>query len=189
MVANFLKKNFSDKNMTFSVLIDKSPKGFIDPDIISLLSILNADERYETTSSCSGRITLMSGIKKGESKWIYKTHDQADAKAVFAKLQELREGETLRFMYEPFIIHVKCKTFFDVTAMLSLLHTNGLKKSGMISGKSLLVEINDTGRMETILDNSLSIEYVSRLVTEANKRQLSTKNRIKLLEKLFAEKK
>ncbi len=174
--------------MTFSVLIDNSPQGFIDPDIIPLLTILNDDERFETTSSCSGRITLMSGVKKGEAKWVYKTHEFADADTIFALLQKLGDTEILRFMYEPFIIHVKCKLFNDVREMLSLLHANGLKKSGMISGKSLLVEINDTGRIETILDNSLSFSYVERLVNEANKRQINTKKRIKLLEELYCKK-
>ncbi len=174
--------------MTFSVLIDNSPQGFIDPDIIPLLTILNDDERFETTSSCSGRITLMSGIKKGEAIWVYKTHELADADAIFVLLQKLEGSEILRFMYEPFIVHVKCKTFNDVSEMLSLLHTNGFKKSGMISGKRLLVEINDTGRIETILDNSLTINYIKQLVNESNKRQLSTKKRIKLLEELFSKK-
>lgn len=172
--------------MTFSVLLDKSPQGFIDPDIIPLLTILNEDERFETTSSCSGRITLMSGVRKGDAKWVYKTHELADASTVYAVLQDLAEGETLRFMYEPFIVHLKCKTFDDVTEMLSLLHTNGLKKSGMISGKNLIVEINDTGRIETILDKSLSLEYIERLVAEANTRQKKTKERIKFLEKLYS---
>ena len=173
--------------MAFSVDIDKSPQGFIDPDIIPLLTVLNNDDRFETTSSCSGRITLMSGVRKGEAKWVYKTHETCDAHKVYEELQKLKDDETLRFMYEPFIVHVKCKTFEDVSWMLSLLHTNGLKKSGMISGKNLIVEINDTGRIETVLDNSLSFEYVSLLVTEANTRQLSTKKRIKLCEKLFSE--
>tara|TARA_Y100000310_G_scaffold341823_1_gene442306 strand:+ start:4153 stop:4686 length:534 start_codon:yes stop_codon:yes gene_type:complete len=173
--------------MSFSVLIDKSPQGFIDEDIIPLLTIINNDPRFETTSSCSGRITLMSGEKKGESKWVYKTHERGDSNLIYLELQKLEDDDTLRFMYEPFIVHLKCKTFSDVTKMLSLLHTNGLKKSSMISCKGLIIEINDTGRMETILNNSLPLEYVEILVNEANKRLANTKNRIKLLEKLYSK--
>ncbi|MDP3728897.1 MAG: hypothetical protein Q8R18_05620, partial [bacterium] len=36
--------------------LDKSPQGFVDPDILPLLNIIN--KKYTTTSSCSGRITL-----------------------------------------------------------------------------------------------------------------------------------
>ena len=170
--------------MTFSVLIDKSPQGFIDPDIIPLLTVLN--KKFETTSSCSGRVTLMKGVKKGDAKWIYKTHEKADAKAVFDELQKLDDGETLRFLYEPFIVHLKCKDFAEVSWMLGFLHGNGIKKSGMISGKNLVVEINDSGKIETLMDNTLSFEYVSMLVAEANRRLLTTKEKIKKLEKLFA---
>jgi tRNA(Phe) wybutosine-synthesizing methylase Tyw3 len=70
--------------------------------------------------------------------------------------------------------------------MLSILHKNGFKKSCLISFNKWLIEINDTGKMETIVDNSLSYEYIERLVEEANKRLEKTKNNIKKLEKLFS---
>lgn len=171
--------------MSFSVLIDKSPQGFIDEDIIPLLTIINNDKRYETTSSCSGRITLMRGVKKGESSWVFKKHQIVEAKDIFSELQKLEDNETLRFIYEPIIIHMKCKTFEDASNLLSLLHTNGIKKSGMISVKNLLIEINDTGKMETILNKDLSYEYIELLVNEANRRLTKTKGKIKFLEELF----
>ncbi len=171
--------------MAFKVDFDKSPQGFIDEDIIPLLEVLNK-RVFSTTSSCSGRITVMSGAKKGESKWIYKSHTEADVEAVWNVVSGLADDEVVRFFYEPFIVHVKCKDFESASSMLSLLHLNGLKKSGMISGKKLLVEINDTGRIETILDNSLGFEYIEKLVLEANKRLESTKKRIKLCERLFS---
>jgi tRNA wybutosine-synthesizing protein 3 len=170
--------------MTFSVAVDKSPQGFIDDDIIPLLTILN--KKFETTSSCSGRITLMRGVRKGVAKWIYKTHETAEAKAVFEELQKLGDGETLRFLYEPFIIHLKCKDFAEVSWLLGFLHGNGLKKSGMISGKNLIVEINDSGKIEMLMNKTLSFEYVSLMVEEANRRLLSTKEKIRRLEQLFA---
>ena len=178
--------------MTFSVDIDNSPQGFIDPDIIPLLNILNksledgSEGPYATTSSCSGRITLMSGVKKGEAKWEYKTHEHCDSSKVFEMISSLPDGEVLRFMYEPFIVHVKCRDFETVSSMLSILHANGMKKCGMISGKNLIIEINDSGRMETILDNSLPLEYIEKLCAEGNRRLASTKARIKMCEELFS---
>ena len=170
--------------MAFFVPFDKSPQGFIDEDIIPLLEVLNRGS-YETTSSCSGRITVMNGARKGEAKWLYKTHAEASVDSVWEIVSKLADGEVVRFFYEPFIVHVKCKDFESASSMLSTLHTNGLRKSGMISGKNLIVEINDTGRIETILDNSLGFEYIEKLVAEANKRLLSTKKRIKICEELF----
>ncbi|MBT4604685.1 hypothetical protein HOC01_03530 [archaeon] len=174
--------------MAFSVNVDKSPQGFIDADIIDLLDVLNKEGGdYETTSSCSGRITLMSGVKKGDAKWVYKTHDACDFLKVFEIVSGLGDDEVLRFMYEPFIVHIKCKNFEAASSMLSILHTNGLKKSGMISLKNLILELNDTGRIETVLDNSLTKGYIERLCAEANRRLVSTKARIKKCEELFFE--
>ena len=184
IAQRFLNKQETRRFMTFSVLVDKSPQGFIDPDILPLLTLLNV--KFVTTSSCSGRITLMKGIKKGDAKWIYKTHELADNAAIFAELQKLEGDETLRFLYEPFIIHLKCKDFAEVSWMLGFLHANGLKKSGMISGKNLVVEINDSGKIEMLMNNTLSFEYVTLMVNEANRRLLSTKAKIKKMEELFA---
>ncbi len=162
---------------------DKSPQGFVDPDIITLLEILN--KKYITTSSCSGRITLLSGQKKGNVAWEYKTHTKADSKELYKTLQEYR-SETLRFICEPLIIHLKCKTVEDAKELLKILHANGFRKSGLLSLRSLLVEINDTGKMETILTKDLPFEYIDLLVTEANKRLAKTKQNIKRLETLFS---
>ncbi len=74
--------------------LDKSPQGFIDPAIIPLLKILN--KKYTTTSSCSGRITLMKGVKKGEAQWLYKTHTKASAAEIYKILQK---ESPLRFIY------------------------------------------------------------------------------------------
>ena len=160
---------------------DKSKQGFIDPDIITLLDILN--KKYTTTSSCSGRITMMNGIKKGKAKWVYKTHTQANAQKIFEIIQQ---NESLRFFFEPFIIHLKCHSQDDGQELLKILHTNGFKRSGLISFKSLTVEIANTSGMETIVTKELSKEYIQILVTEANKRLQKTKDNIKRLEFLFS---
>jgi tRNA(Phe) wybutosine-synthesizing methylase Tyw3 len=163
---------------------DKSPQGFVDPDIIPLLEILN--EKYNTTSSCSGRITLLSGVKKGSVAWIFKSHTKVDATKVYQKIQE-HEEETIRFFYEPLIIHLKCHSQDDAKEILKILHINGFRKSSIISLKKLLIEINDTGKMETILTKDLTLKYIELLVNEANKRLEKTKLHIKKLEELFAK--
>jgi tRNA(Phe) wybutosine-synthesizing methylase Tyw3 len=159
---------------------DKSPQGFYDKDIIPLLNIIN--KKFETTSSCSGRITLMQGVKKGESKWIYKTHSKASAKKIYDCLQKI---SPLRFMSEPLIIHIKCFTHENADQVLKMLQSNGFKKSCIISLKNFVIEVNDTGKMETLLTKDLSYEYIKLLVNEANTRLKRTKTNIKKLEKLF----
>lgn len=163
---------------------DKSPQGFYDEDIIPLLDKINSKEGYETTSSCSGRITLMQGVKKGESKWVFKTHEKSNWEDVFAIVSKLAEGEQLRFLYEPLIVHVKCANLSKAEELLSKLHCNGFKKSCLISFKSNLIEINDTGKIESIVSNELSAEYVKQLVGEANTRLEKTKGNIRKLSEI-----
>ena len=160
--------------------LDKSPQGFMDPDIIFLLEIIN--KKYTTSSSCSGRITLIRGVKKGEVQWMYKTHTKASASKIYSIIQ--KEG-TLRFFYEPLILHFQCKDKEQAEKVLQMLQNNGFKKSYLRSFKHWTIEINDTGSIETIVTKELSKEYIKFLVKEANLRLKKTKENIKKLEKLF----
>lgn len=160
--------------------LDKSPQGFIDADIILLLE--NINKKYTTTSSCSGRITLMKGVKKGEAQWLYKTHTKASASEIYKILQK---ENSLRFLYEPLILHFQCKNKEEAEQIVQSLQNNGFKKSYLRSFKHWTIEINDTGKMETILTKDLSKEYISLIVKEANKRLQKTKENIKKLELLF----
>lgn len=168
-----IKKTLNNK-------LDKSPQGFIDPDILSLLEIMN--KNYTTSSSCSGRITLMRGVKKGEAQWFYKTHTKASATKVYKIIQ--KEG-TLRFLYEPLILHFQCTDKEQAEKTLQLLQNNGFKKSYVRSFKHWTMEINDTGSMETFVTKELSKEYIFFLVKEANSRLKKTKENIRKLEQLF----
>ncbi len=160
--------------------LDKSPQGFYDKDIIPLLNIIN--KKYHTTSSCSGRITLIKGVEKGEVEWIYKTHKPASASKIYNLLQQHKQ---LRFFYEPIIIHIQCKNEYEANELIQLLQSNGFKRACLISFKNYTVEINDTGKMETILTNKLPLTYIKLLIKEANKRLKKTKENIKNLEKMF----
>ena len=161
--------------------LDKSPQGFYDEDIISLLNIIN--KKYQTTSSCSGRITLLKGNKKGNVEWIYKTHKSAFASKIYNLLQKYKQ---LRFFYEPLIIHIQCKDEKESNNLLKLLQSNGFKKTCLLSFRNYTVQINDTGSMETILTNKLPLNYIKLLTTEANKRLKKTKDNIKKLEDLLS---
>jgi tRNA wybutosine-synthesizing protein 3 len=67
---------------------DLSPKGFIDVQILPLISRLNVHEDMVTTSSCSGRISVfVEGAKdtstrvggKGDGgRWLFVDHDSVD---------------------------------------------------------------------------------------------------------------
>lgn len=160
--------------------LDKSPQGFYDKDIIQLLNLIN--KKYHTTSSCSGRITLIKGVKKGDVEWVYKTHSKASATKIYSILQKHKQ---LRFICEPLIIHVQCKDKEEADFLLGTIQSHGFKKACIISLKNYTIEINDTGKMETILTSYLPKEYIQLLVKEANHRLQKTKDNIRKLEILF----
>ena len=43
--------------------VDISKKGSIDDDIYHIVSLINVSSNYFTTSSCSGRIILVEGVR------------------------------------------------------------------------------------------------------------------------------
>jgi len=157
---------------------DKSPQGFIDEDIKGLLKVLNG-KGYESTSSCSGRIVLITESgKKGRAEWAFKSHEKADGGEIFGIIQ--KRG-ALWFLQEPMILHVRAKSLESAQELLSIAKDSGLKISGITSVKNCSLEIRGTERMETLLTKDCSKEYITRLVDEANKRLQRTKEKTKKL--------
>lgn len=155
---------------------DKSPQGFIDEDIKDLLKVLN-DKGYVTTSSCSGRIVLITNSgKKGSAKWLFKSHDEVNANKIYELVQK---KSPVWLLQEPMILHVRAKDLTSAQNLLSVAKNSGLKISGITSVKNCTLEIRGTERMETLLDNSCGKEYIFLLVDEANKRLQKTKEKMK----------
>lgn len=155
---------------------DKSPQGFIDEDIKDLLKVLN-EEGYKTTSSCSGRIVLITNSgEKGDAKWLFKSHKKVSGNKIFDLVQK---NSPVWFLQEPFILHVKAKDLESAQKLLTIAKNSGLKISGITSIKNCSIEIRGTERMETLLTKDCSKKYVSLLVKESNKRLQKTKDKMK----------
>ena len=154
---------------------DKSPQGFIDEDIKNLLNILN-NKGYKTTSSCSGRIVLITKSgEKGSARWMFKSHDNVQGDNIFSSVQK---NNPIWFLQEPMILHVKAKDLESAQKLLSIAKDSGLKISGITSIKNSTLEIRGTERIETLLTKDCNQEYISLLVEEANKRLQRTKEKI-----------
>ena len=162
---------------------DKSPQGFIDEDIKDLLDLINSAGGYKTTSSCSGRITLLNRQGKKETEWLFKSHYAVKASDVWNALQKTEDKAW--FMQEPVIMHVKCNSIEKAEKLLEIARSVGMKHSGIVTlGKEPVLEIRGSERVETILEKSIvSREYIEMLVAEANEKLLKAKEKIKLLEK------
>ncbi|XVF40751.1 hypothetical protein PTKIN_Ptkin01aG0140400 [Pterospermum kingtungense] len=168
---------------------DKSPKGTLDAPIIPLLNALNNHPSYFTTSSCSGRISILSQPnpsnptkkKARGGTWIFITHDTADPDSVISLLftntdsTKLTPIGDLVFRFEPLIVAVECRDLKSAQNLVSLAIACGFRESGITSvSKRVIVGIRCSIRLEVPLGDTQKImvskDYVKFLVELANEK-------------------
>lgn len=137
------------KKRKFETYIRAKEKKEVDEDIIPLLDLINSFDCYVTLSSCSGRIAVIDMPKFGnkvESKFLGKWHRSVDYREV---LEAIKKGKmtTWLIMYPP-IIHVACKDLESAEKLMIIANNVGLRRSGLISIKNNVVEINTLERLE-----------------------------------------
>jgi len=170
--------------------LDKSCIGKWDEKIIPLCDKINSLENYYTTSSCSGRIILIvDQEKKGESLFVFVSHD----KVSFNKLKEelnsaLDKNKNIKFKIEPCIIHISCEKLEDAEKIQEAGKNSGWKNSGIIGLKNnFTVELNGTERLEFPIIRNKKIlvddEFLKIIVDESNRKLEKSWMRIKNLEK------
>ncbi|AFL95013.1 hypothetical protein CL1_0808 [Thermococcus cleftensis] len=162
----------------------------VDEDIIPLLEKLNALENYFTTSSCSGRISVMEMPHFGDkvnSVWLGKWHREVNVGEVFDAIERHSSGQ-LWFLVRSPILHVGARTMEDAVRLLNLAIGLGFKYSNIksVSHRKLLVEIRSTERMDVPLGEDgelwVSEDYIERIVAIANDQLRRFKGKLKRLE-------
>lgn len=177
---------------------DKSPKGTLDTPIVPLLDALNSHPCYFTTSSCSGRISILSQPspttatakpkkKASGGSWLFITHDPADPDSV---LNLLFPSESTRrdhpsqlvFRFEPLIVAVECKDLASAQSLVSIAIASGFRESGITSvNKRVIIAIRCSIRLELPLGDSQKImvspDYVRYLVEIANEKMEANRKR------------
>ncbi|CAL9096891.1 unnamed protein product [Musa acuminata var. zebrina] len=176
---------------------DKSPKGAVDAPIVPVLDALNRHHSYFTTSSCSGRISILAhgrrpapdaGAVEGDGNntaskkkaaggsWLFVSHDPADPAAVvdllFGGPEKSVEGD-LVFRFEPLIIAVECRDVAAAQVLVSTAISCGFRESGITNTqKRIMVAIRCSIRLEVPLGQMdhilVTAQYVHYLVTIAN---------------------
>lgn len=150
---------------------DLSPKGFIDVQILPLISRLNVHQDVVTTSSCSGRVSVfVEGAKdtsprvggKGDGgRWLFVDHDPVDiagmgdsqiaekvvGRAAAAGLCDV--GAATRFVhfkFETMILHILARDLATAQKILSTALSAGFRESGVMnSTQSPMVAIRSNG--------------------------------------------
>ncbi|WP_099211796.1 tRNA(Phe) 7-((3-amino-3-carboxypropyl)-4-demethylwyosine(37)-N(4))-methyltransferase Taw3 [Thermococcus henrietii] len=184
-------KNFDEqKAKAMESLRQALAEGKVDEDIIALLEKINALENYFTTSSCSGRISVMEMPHFGDkvnSAWLGKWHREVTVEEVLEAVGRHSTGQ-LWFLVRSPILHVGARTLDDAVKLLNLAIGLGFKYSNIksVSHKKLLVEIRSTERMDVPLgaDGELwvSEDYIERIVNIANDQLRRFKRKLKRLE-------
>ena len=122
------------KPNTRAVLLEERIIGYLDPGAERFLIAMNKPPKLYTTSSCTGRITVVEGRYhwlRDEARIVYKTHTPITA-------SELR-----RVLSRPFrdlwlkatgpIIHLRAATIECALQVLEASRQAGFKHSGIIS--------------------------------------------------------
>lgn len=167
---------------------DKSRKGHIDIKIRQLVDAINFLDDYFTTSSCSGRIMVITRAKKKhEVKWLFASHEKVIIEDI--KYLELPVEDTW-FKQESMIIHISCRNPDAAEKLLKKTMEAGIRRCGIITlGKKIIVEIMGSDIIETIFSREgrmlFSNDYLQILLNEANSKMNKNQDIInKLCEKI-----
>ncbi|PHT82544.1 tRNA wybutosine-synthesizing protein 2/3/4 [Capsicum annuum] len=183
----FQKRKLATLSSMNSPEPDKSPKGNIDTPIIPLLNTINSHSSYFTTSSCSGRISILEQPKKKSKggKWVFISHEKTEPqviKSLLSPLEYTHDNCSLVFRFEPLIIAVECKDVEAAQFLVSLAIFSGFRESGITSvSKRVIVAIRCSIRMEVPLGDSEKLmvdeKYVEYLVELANEKMEANRRR------------
>ncbi|GAU96829.1 hypothetical protein RvY_08208 [Ramazzottius varieornatus] len=121
-----------------SIVPDNSRKGSFDVEIQDVLEFINSLPAYLSTSSCSGRTMLYSreGEGKGDCVWHYVAHEHDfNQEAFISALRKLKKdgnaASNVALKFEPFILHIRCRTLSDAQTLHALSVQAGFRNSGI----------------------------------------------------------
>jgi len=190
--------NFKKWKLQTEEKMDRSKKGSVDQLIVDLIKLINNMDEFCTTSSCSGRICILSDImlplsssnsvKHKNCHFYLVSHDVISISNVQEVLKNVSIACKLKF--EGFVLHVRCKTLTDAQKMLSAAIAAGFRNSGITLGKNcqnIIVGIRGTLCLEVPLTNSkgklmVDAEYLAHVIDLANEKLLVNSNRINIFQ-------
>ncbi|XP_066481817.1 tRNA wybutosine-synthesizing protein 3 homolog [Tiliqua scincoides] len=173
---------------------DGSRKGSVDEPIAGIVCLLNGQDSFCTTSSCSGRVVVLeqppapseatSGfeIQKQNCTWLMVTHQTCTTEDVLSALQ--RATDDAIFKFEPFVLHVQCQELQDAQLLHTVAMEAGFRNSGITVGRKgkIMMAVRSTHCLEVPLSQKgklmVSEEYVDFVVQVANQKMEENQKRI-----------
>jgi tRNA wybutosine-synthesizing protein 3 len=143
--------SFQQRKTSVLLRKDKSSIGEWDKKITKLCNKINSIDNFYTSSSCSGRIILMTDNNKKEHGLFLKNyHDKVSFNRLRKDLNEIiKKNKLIKFKLEPCIIHIVSKSLDDAKFILEKANKSGWKNHFIISlVKNPVIELNMNERME-----------------------------------------
>lgn len=182
-----------DKENRMNELLDTISEGKVDQEILPIVSVINSNTNYFTTSSCAGRIVVIEMNKPGDkenAKFLGKWHRPVNSTTVKEAMNGMDKDKLVFFLFQSPILHVRCKSIEDAIKLRNLAVESGFKYSTLksitldssselqkivvevLSSENLQVPICASGRVYT------TDEHLELIISIANENWLKT--RIKL---------
>ncbi len=167
--------------------------GYLDPGIEEVLERFFERPKSYTTSSCSGRITIVDAERpwtRDESTVVYRSHDPAPLDEVMNVLSK-PAAHTFWLVAAGPIIHVICYDEEEAYEVLRIAREAGFKHSGILSktSKGVIVELRTGIRIVVPLKKGdhmlVGEDYVARLLEYANRAVAEGRIRLRRLSKLL----
>ena len=168
-------------------------EGKADEKMKKLCRFINSTENFFTSSSCAGRIALLSVKSIGEKqpnafhrKWHRKVKMTELQEAIAEKIKE----KELWFKLDPLILHVGARDLESARKVLKCMREAGLKRGGIILAQpeKFLIELQGTHSMALPVKSDGKVlfekDYLDFILKQANKKLEENYKRLNLFEKV-----
>jgi tRNA wybutosine-synthesizing protein 3 len=147
----------------------------IDEDIKDILKIINSNDDYFTSSSCSGRIVIIelpSLGNKREAKFLGKWHRKVTYSEIDKALKFATKGMIWILAQSP-ILHVLTKSNSSADKLIKIAISSGFKNSGFKSYyDNIVIEILSTERLDSPIGKNVKLycnkEHIKLLTDISN---------------------
>jgi len=157
-----------------SSLEEATGKGLVDEEAIPLVSAINANPSLVTSSSCAGRIALLSVDEgKADATFFAKWHQPINFSEFKKKLESYKSEKPLWLRSEPFILHVFAESTEEADSFLQLVRKLGVKRGGIQQlTPRVFIELIGTNSFSLPIYSGkkplVSDEYLQQVVALAN---------------------
>lgn len=180
------------KRKAYKRLLEDIEIGYADPDILDVIFAFFKRRFSFTTSSCSGRITVVDSAmpwKRKDSTIIFKKHSPITINDLEFIFNEKPVSRFWLIATGP-IIHVNSAKLSEARNILMLARKAGFKHSGILSmsERGIVIELRTGIRIAQLLKNSkycLNTESLNYIINIFNEALIKGKKRLAKLKELL----